>query len=231
MASTPRARSSGFTTTATVEHGFLYSGGSYTTLDDPLGTLGTGAWGINDAGQIVGDYIDGNGAFHGFFYSGGSYTTLDDPLAVGGTVAFGINDLGRIAGYYEGSGEVFHSFLFSGGTYTNPNDLFFTGVSEGTFAEGINNAGQIVGFYGYIHGFLYSSGDHATLDYPQATGPTRAFGINNIGQIVGTYSDNSAPLRHERLNQVRLKCSPGLLGPSSGRLGSALQPLLEVLRT
>jgi probable HAF family extracellular repeat protein len=39
-------------------HGFLYSGGAYTTLDDPLGTGGTFAQGINDQGQIVGSYID-----------------------------------------------------------------------------------------------------------------------------------------------------------------------------
>ena len=31
---------------------------NYTTLDDPLGTNGTIARGINDAGQIVGYYLD-----------------------------------------------------------------------------------------------------------------------------------------------------------------------------
>jgi probable HAF family extracellular repeat protein len=47
------------------EHGFLYSGGVYTTIDDPLGS-GTYATGINDEGQIVGYYIVGNGVEHGF---------------------------------------------------------------------------------------------------------------------------------------------------------------------
>src|SRR6476660_5602330 len=37
-------------------HGFLESGGTYTTLDAPTATLGTFARGINDAGQIVGSY-------------------------------------------------------------------------------------------------------------------------------------------------------------------------------
>ena len=44
-------------------HGFLYSGGTYTTLTDPFAisgdpnhTNGTVAFGINDAGQIVGYY-------------------------------------------------------------------------------------------------------------------------------------------------------------------------------
>jgi probable HAF family extracellular repeat protein len=53
-------------------HGFLYSGGVYTTLDDPL-AAGTGAFGINDSGQVVGTYVDGKGIQHGFLYSGGTY--------------------------------------------------------------------------------------------------------------------------------------------------------------
>jgi probable HAF family extracellular repeat protein len=79
-------------------HGFLYSGGSYTTLDDPLGAGGTYATGINNAGQIVGYFKDVNGGIHGFLYSGGAYTTIDDPLASGGTYVYDINDAGRIVG-------------------------------------------------------------------------------------------------------------------------------------
>src|SRR5579863_6108968 len=59
--------------------GFLYSGGSYTTLSDPLGTGFTEATGINDATEIVGIYENNSGT-HGFLYSGGTYTSLDDPL-------------------------------------------------------------------------------------------------------------------------------------------------------
>src|SRR5258707_259326 len=49
-----------------ITHGFLLSGGTYTTLDDPLATNGTFARNIDDAGQIVGLYNDANGT-HGFF--------------------------------------------------------------------------------------------------------------------------------------------------------------------
>jgi probable HAF family extracellular repeat protein len=38
-------------------HGFLYTGGTFTTLDDPSATS-TLAQGINDNGQIVGLYVD-----------------------------------------------------------------------------------------------------------------------------------------------------------------------------
>ena len=78
-------------------HGFLYSNGAYTTLNDPsAGSSGTFAVGINDTGQIVGSYFDANSRNHGFLYSGGSYTTFDDPLDVYGTVPYGINNNGQI---------------------------------------------------------------------------------------------------------------------------------------
>jgi probable HAF family extracellular repeat protein len=48
----------------------LLSGGTYTTLDDPLVTLGTLAYGINATGQIVGLYKNATG-YHGFLLSGG----------------------------------------------------------------------------------------------------------------------------------------------------------------
>jgi probable HAF family extracellular repeat protein len=55
---------------ATGRHGFLLSGGTYTTLDLPLATMGTFATGINALGQIVGFYQDSLGHYHGFLLSG-----------------------------------------------------------------------------------------------------------------------------------------------------------------
>jgi len=45
-------------------HGFLLSGGVFTSFDPP-GSGGTVAFGINDLGAIVGAYLDSSGA-HGF---------------------------------------------------------------------------------------------------------------------------------------------------------------------
>ena len=73
-------------------HGFLYSDGSYVTLNAP-GALDTYAYGINDKGQIVGNYLNGSGT-HGFLYSNGTYEPLNDPLGVDGTYAQGINNKG-----------------------------------------------------------------------------------------------------------------------------------------
>jgi hypothetical protein len=75
---------------------------TFSTFDDPLG-ITTRAFGINDMGQIVGDYQ--NASAHGFLLSGGVYTPLDDPSATPdtptGTLARGINDFGQIVGIHQ----------------------------------------------------------------------------------------------------------------------------------
>src|SRR6516225_2219950 len=59
-------------------HGFLLSGGTYTTFNYPgamssHGTPVTFAYGINDLGQIVGDGWQGGDSF---LFSGGTYTLI-----------------------------------------------------------------------------------------------------------------------------------------------------------
>jgi probable HAF family extracellular repeat protein len=90
---------------------------NYTTLDDPLATApnGTGAHGINDSGQIVGDYY--SAGQYGFLYTPGlvqPYTTIQEPLATRYTNVFGINDYGQIVGYY-GDGSGYHGFVYTPG--------------------------------------------------------------------------------------------------------------------
>jgi len=136
-----------------IAHAFLLSGGTYTTIDDPLANNGTIASGINDSGQIVGYYYDASNHGHGFLLSDGNYTTIDDPLDVTLALAQGINNAGQIVGQYENA-NVFHGFLLSGGTYTT---LDGPSATNFTVASGINDSGQIVGFYSNAsgnHGFL-----------------------------------------------------------------------------
>jgi hypothetical protein len=112
---------------ATGIHGFLESGGTFITLDDPLATDSTVARGINGAGQIVGDYQDVNFDNHGFLLSGGVYTALDDPSAAGTTVATGINAKDQIVGFYFDAATGYHGFLFdpTGGKFppTSPSTI------------------------------------------------------------------------------------------------------------
>ena len=49
-------------------HGFLLLGGVFTTIDFP-GAIATAAYGINTAGDIVGQYTDSSGKTHAFLRS------------------------------------------------------------------------------------------------------------------------------------------------------------------
>ncbi len=68
-----------------------------TTFDVPGGTY-TDAGAINDAGQIVGDFIDANGVLHGYVKIGSFFTSIDVPSATG-TLATGINAAGQVVGF------------------------------------------------------------------------------------------------------------------------------------
>jgi hypothetical protein len=88
-----------------------------TTLDVLSVGPGTQAFGINDSGQVVGEYFGTNnggigwgGDVHGFLYNASSYTPINDPLASGGTFASSINGSDQIVGLYSGSPT---GFLYS----------------------------------------------------------------------------------------------------------------------
>jgi probable HAF family extracellular repeat protein len=146
--------------------------------------------GINDAGQIVGTYVDTGGAGGGFLRSGGTYTQIDIPGSYD-TQIWGINNEGQVVGTYgainRATGAVStEGFIYNinTGTYTTLNDPLATG---GTFAQGINDAGQVVGYFNSASGdqaFLYSNGTYTLLS-PSPTSSNIATGINNAGEIVG----------------------------------------------
>src|SRR5439155_6438079 len=80
-------------------HSFLYSGGAFTTIDDPVVNSHTFARGINNTGRIVGTLSDGTGS-HGCLE-----TTLPNPPPPAGTTADmilrGSNMSPAVAGQYE----------------------------------------------------------------------------------------------------------------------------------
>ena len=129
---------------------------SFNVIDYPNATHSV-ANGINNAGQIVGEY-DYSSAYppHGFLLSSGTYTSVDYPRSTG-TAAIGINNAGQIVGEYDDSSGHYHGFLLSSGTYTS---IDYPNIAN-TVANEINNAGQIVGYYFdnsvYTHSFLLSS--------------------------------------------------------------------------
>jgi probable HAF family extracellular repeat protein len=128
----------GYYTSNAGDRGFLYTAGSFTTINVP-GAIGTRAYGINDSGQIVG--LAGN---HGFLLdTASSFTTIDVPGAAS-TYATGINNSGQIVGSYFSFGGPNHGFLYTAGSFTTI-DVPGAEFTQGAF--GINDSGQIVGYY------------------------------------------------------------------------------------
>jgi len=116
---------------ATGIDGFLYSGGTFTSIPYE-------ANGINDSGQIVGDFMGVSG-FQGFLDVGGTFTTITVPRA-DATFAESINDNGQITGYYY-IGAQPNGFVDTNGVLT-PIDVL---GADGTVALGINTKGEIAG--------------------------------------------------------------------------------------
>ncbi len=160
----------GYFQSTTGNHSFLLDGGTcsaYCSFDFP-GSIGTYAFSINDAGQIVGDYLDVSDQCHGFLYyrgNGGNFYSIDYP---GGTCteANGVNGDGTIVG--ESVNATGYSFGFMeyaqppswGGTFATVN---YPGAVD-TAATGINSDAQISGWYvgsgpgAQMSGFEFSYG-------------------------------------------------------------------------
>jgi hypothetical protein len=176
--------------------------GTFTTIDDPKGANGNFAWGLDDGGDIVGDYFDAKNVSHGYLLHNGRFTTLDDPegghgppgpIGQQGTQLFDINPSGVIVGGYVDRKNVAHGLILHDAVYTNfdePNAG--SGAGQGTQASGINPNGDIVGVYVDrtfdLHGFLLHRSTFTTVDGPHKGSRhyqgTHAFGINPRGAIV-----------------------------------------------
>jgi probable HAF family extracellular repeat protein len=159
--------------------------GSYdfTEIDVP-GATDTSAYGINNAGQVVGTF-DTATRTSGFLYTAGGFSLFDAPGSA--TIANGINDAGQIVGWVQtGPAGLGQGFLYTGSTFSS---ITVPGAGY-TNATGINNAGQVVGFYdngvgGNGSGFLYSAGSFTSLNLGGPDTNTEPSAINNSGQIVG----------------------------------------------
>jgi probable HAF family extracellular repeat protein len=148
------------------------------------GAQDTKIFGVNNAGAMVGLYIDSGGVQHGLLLVDGEVTNIDDPNGIN-TECFAINNSGAIVGSYQDSFGTYYGFLYQNGAFT---DIGPPGGTEPQ-ATGINDAGDIVGVYCVTsctahnqHGFLLQGSNYTQLDAPKAD-YTWAYGINNSGQI------------------------------------------------
>jgi len=170
---------------------------TFTTFKIP-GAQSTAIYGINNAGSIVGSFVDGGGVRHGFRLVGGKMKKIDDPNGTG-TYCFGINDKGWIVGWYANStSHNAQAFLYQEGTFS---DIGPAG-STGSQAIGINDHGDVNGNFGDSngsHGFLLKDGNYTTLDVPGAL-LTLGGGINNAGVMTEVWIDSAGNAESSRYN-------------------------------
>ena len=204
------------------DHGFLYNGTTFTTLDDPLG-FGTELWGIS-GNDIVGTYFVRTSPTtiqdHGFVYDGTSFSTVDDSLGIN-TVLYGI-DGDMMVGEYQDAAYNYHGVVYNASTATfTPFD--YPHAAQ-TILRGISGD-KIVGEYinqpnpAGTGQFLYDGSSFTALAVSEAldisgnliaganklfdgvtytpvqdsTYPTFAYGVDG-NDVVGTYVDMSGRL-------------------------------------
>ena len=156
------------------------------------GSLVTVVSKINDAGNIVGAYLDATGATHGFLFSNGQYSSIDFPGAVA-TEARGINNKINfdIVGDYTDAHGVTHGFLLQGGNFSTIDAPFAVNAA----VTAINDNEKIVGIYNtggtITGGFAGTLGAVSPLNYPSLPDPEVQIttsilnSLNNKEEIVG----------------------------------------------
>jgi probable HAF family extracellular repeat protein len=158
----------------------------------------TSAFGNNNAGNIVGNYVTKNQEVHGFIFGNGQFTDVFLPEADKNNrgMLADINDESISIGSFNypkniDHDQIIHSFILdaNGVISVLPDPIAGALLTEAT---GINNSGTIVGFYydanSFRHGFIFKNGVYSTYDKPGAA-RTLLMGINNQGKIVGFYRD------------------------------------------
>ena len=182
-----------------------------------LGTLGGSssiAYGINNAGQVVGySYLTGDVSYHATVWNGAVATDLGT-LGGSSSIAQDINNFGQVVGTSYTAGDAArYAGLWNSGARINLGSLGGVGG-----ATAINDAGQIVG---YSHGGNTATFWDGTLA-PVALGTlggtvSSASGINILGQIAGQSTlTGPTQLRATLWNGTPTDLGFGTLGGAAG---------------
>lgn len=164
--------------------------GAKAAVSDPLGARGTECWGINDAGTIVGDYIDSVGVHRAYIDAGGTFTTIDPPGSLS-AIAYAVSNSGVVGGTYVDIKGVGHGFLYDGTTYTTVD---VPGSLE-TEVWGVNSSGAYT-VEATVNGFpqlsyLVSGSTMTPIAFPKAKDGTAAHHLNDAGLVATTWIDKS----------------------------------------
>lgn len=157
------------------------------------GSSHTEANSVDDAGDIVGFYVDSKGTEHGFKSAAGKIIPINFPGSTGSR-AYGIdlNDF-YIVGSYTDSTFTPHGFRLDGSGQFTTIDVPDSAWSR---ALSVKSDGTIVGAYadkvGVVHAFLDKNGNgtFTTLDFPNAV-LTEVNSIVNLRYMAGSFIDSS----------------------------------------
>ena len=167
------------------EFGFIYSGGQYKTLTPPS-AKSTHPIGINDSGQVIGNYWDASNILINFVFNEGNYIALNMPGSTYTSVQ-AINANSQVLGWYSDACGTMRGFVYSSGNYTT---LAVPGATQ-TSPGGISENGHVVGYYidsnQKRHGFL------AVPSYLSLTG--------------GLFAPT--PSIYQNCNQIAISLDPG----------------------
>ena len=194
-------------------HGFLKTDGNFSDILIPNATF-VRAFGLNDAGTVVGDFKDSTGA-HGYHWNSGVASEINFAPNI---IARAINNVNQIVGKYDDAGGTSHGFLLNDGSTQPDASITFPnppgGLTIFTAAGGINGFGQVVGRWQdevpFDHGFVWDSSTpnvYTGFNVPGSWGKTtpcplpgkncsslfangtNGATINDAGLIVGVYDD------------------------------------------
>lgn len=119
------------------------AGKTFTSINGLLpANFNSQATGVNNAGAVVGFYMNTAATSLGFEEIGGKVMTLD-PFGSTNTQALGIAASGEIVGVYTDAGGVQHGYTDLHGKFAS----FDPTGSVGTTINGVNDLGQLVGFF------------------------------------------------------------------------------------
>ena len=176
--------------------GFLRKpNGNFIAITLP-GSVDTRLLGINDNGQIAGEYLDAAAVLHGFLRdASGTYTVFDEPNS-SGTGVSAINANGDITGFYADAAGLAHGYIrdqFGNFTSFDPSGAMYTNP------QAINLSGEVTGAYtdanSVTRGFARDANGVITSFESSGSLSTFAEGMNDSGAIVGVLSENYSTYR------------------------------------
>lgn len=187
-------------------HAFFYGKGKMNDLGTLPKHTASSAFGVNNAGQIVGNSSRRNHSFdsHAFIYAKGKMTDIG---TLGGEISFvgGINDAGQVVGGAQMKNGYDSVFLYKNGKMTN---LGAPPPPRGQITGGIyiNNSGIVIAGLGdrYGTGYIYENRKWTEVGkLPNSLRNSTVEAINSSGAIVGAGFVTTSKDKYARHAYVR----------------------------